>query len=63
MMSELKKKSKRKFNIDDPSRVEENGTERKRPREEQLYELLIRPLLDVTRILLIDIKIWKILND
>ena len=32
MMNELKKKSKRKFNIDDPSRAEENGTERKRLR-------------------------------
>ena len=30
MMSELKQKSKRKFNIDGPSRAEENGTERKR---------------------------------
>ena len=29
MISELKKKSKRKFNIDGPSRAEENGMERK----------------------------------
>ena len=63
MMSELKKKSKRKFKIDGPSRAEENGTERKRLREEQRDELLLRPLLDGTRILLSDIKIRKILND
>ena len=62
-MSELKKKSKRKFRIDGPSQAEENGTERKRLIEEQRDELLLRPLLDGTRILLSDIKIRKILND
>ena len=34
IMSELKQKSNRKFKIDGPSQVEENGTERKRLREE-----------------------------
>ena len=63
MMSELKKKSKRKFNIDGPSRAEDNGMERKLLREEQIDELLLRPLLDGTRILLSDIKRRKILND
>ena len=63
MISELKQKSKRKFNIDGPSQAEENGTERKRLRDEQRDELLLRPLLDDTRIFLSDIKIRKILND
>ena len=62
-MSELKKKSKRKFKIDCPSREEENGTERKQLRDEQRDELLLRHLLDDTRILLSDIKRRKILND
>ena len=57
MMSELKQKSKRKFKIDCPSKSEENGTERKQLREEQRDELLTRPLLDGTRILMNDIKI------
>ena len=51
MMSELKQKSKSKFKIDGPSRAEENVTESKRLREEQRYELLLRSLLDGTRIL------------
>ena len=63
MMSELKQKSKMKFNIDGPSRAGENGTERKRLIEEQTDELLLRPLLDGTRIFLSDIKRRKILND
>ena len=62
-MSEFKKKSKRNFIIDGPSQAENNGTERKRLREEQRYELLLRPLLDGTRILLSDIKRQKIMND
>ena len=49
--------------IDVPSQAENNETERKQLREEQRYELLIRHLLDGTRILLSDIKIRKILND
>ena len=63
MMSDLKQKSKRKFNIDCPIRAEDNGTERKRLREEQRDKLLIRPLLDGTRIFLSDIKRRKIMND
>ena len=63
MISELKQKSKRKFKIDYPSRAEGNKMERKRLREEQRDELLTRPLLDGTRILLSDIKRRKILND
>ena len=56
MMSELNQNSKRKFNIDDPSRSEENGTERKQLREEQRDELLLSLLLDGTRILMSDKK-------
>ena len=56
MMSDLKKKSKRKFKIAGPSRAEENGTERKRLGKEKRDELLLRPLLDGTGILLSDIK-------
>ena len=62
MMSDLKQKSKRKLRIDGPSRAEENGTERKLLREEKIDELLLRPLLDYTRILLSDTKRRKILN-
>ena len=62
MMSYLKKNSKRKFNIDGPSRAEENVMERKRLRKEQRDKLLLRPLLDGTRILMSDIKRQKILN-
>ena len=61
-VSEFKQKSKRNFIIDGPSQAENNGTERKRLREEQRDELLIRPLLDCTRILLSDIKRQKIMN-
>ena len=43
-MSEFKRKSKRNFMIDGPSQAENNGMERKRMREEQRYELLLRPL-------------------
>ena len=63
MMSDLKQQSKRKFNIDITSRAENIGTERKRLREEQIDELLLRTLLDGTRILPSDVKIRKILND
>ena len=63
MMIDLEKESKRKFTVDVPSQAQENGTERKRLREEQRDELLLRPLLDGTRILLSDIKIRKTLND
>ena len=63
IMCKLKQNSKSKFNIDGPSRVEDNGTEGKLLREEQRDELLIRPLLDGTRIFLSDIKRRKILND
>ena len=62
MISELKQKSKIKFKIECPSRAEENGTERKRLRKEQRDKLLLRPLLDGTRILTSDIKRQKILN-
>ena len=62
-MSEFRQKSKRNFIIDGPSQAENNGMERKRLREEQRDELLLRPLLDGTRILLSDIKIRKIMND
>ena len=62
MMSDLKDKSRRKFKIDGPSRAEENGTERKRVREEERDSLLLMPLLDGTRLLLSDIKRRKILN-
>ena len=50
-MSELKQNSKRKFNIDGPSEAEDKGIESKQLREEQIYELLLRHLLDGTRIL------------
>ena len=62
-VSEFKQKSKRNFIIDGPSQAENNGMERKRLREEQRDELLLRPLLDGTRILLSDIKRRKIMND
>ena len=61
-MSEFKKKSKSNFIIDGPSQSENNAMERKRLREEQSDELLLRPLLDRTRILLSDIKRQKITN-
>ena len=63
MMSELKQKSKRKFNIDGPRLSEENGTERKRLGEERRDELILSPLFDGTRILMSDIKRQKILNE
>ena len=62
-MSEFKRKSKRNFIIDGPSQAENNGMERKRLREEQRDELLLRPLLDVTGIFMSDIKRRKIMND
>ena len=62
-MSEFKQKSKWNFIIDGPSQAENNGMERKRLREEQRDELLLRPLLEGTRILLGDKKIRKIMND
>ena len=62
-MNEFKQKSKRNFIIDGPSQAEKNRMERKRLREEQRDELLLRPLLDGTRILLSDIKRRKIMND
>ena len=49
--------------IDGPSQADNNGMERKRLREEQRDEFLLRPLLDGTRILLSDIKRRKIMND
>ena len=55
-MRELKQKSKIKFNIDGPNLAKENSTEKRWLREEQGYELLLRPLLDGKRILLSDIK-------
>ena len=55
-MSEFNQKSNRNFIIDGPSQAENNGTERKRLREEQRDELLLMPLLDGTRLLLSDIK-------
>ena len=63
IMSELKQKSKRKFNIDGPSQSEENGTVRKRMREKQRDEFLLKPLFSGTRIFLSDLKRRKILND
>ena len=62
-MSEFKHKSKSNFIIDGPSQAENNGMENKRQKEEQRYELLLRPLLDGTRVLLSDIKRRKIMND
>ena len=62
-MSEFKQKSKRNFIIDGPSQAENIEMERKRLIEEQRDELLLSPLLDGTRILLSDIKSWKIMND
>ena len=59
----LKQNSKRKFIIDGPILAENNEMERKRLREEQRDELLLRPLLDGTRILLNDIKRRNIMND
>ena len=59
----LIKKPKRNFIVDGPSQAENNITERKQLREEQRDELLLRPLLDGTRIFLSDIKIQKIMND
>ena len=55
-MSDFKQKSKRNFIIDGPSQAENDGMEKKGLREEQRDELLLRPLLDGTRILLSDIK-------
>ena len=55
-MSEFKPKSKRNFIIYGPSQSDNNGMERKLLREEQRDELLLRPLLDGTRILLSDTK-------
>ena len=55
-MSEFNQKSNRNFIIDGPSQADNNGRERKRLREEQRDELLLRTLLDGTRILLSDIK-------
>ena len=62
-MSEFKQKLKRNSIIDGPSQSENNGMERKRLREEQRDELLLRHLLNGTRILLSDIKRRKIMND
>ena len=62
-MSEFKKNSKSNFIIDGPSLAENNGIKRKRLIEEQRDELLLRPLLDGTRIFLSDIKRRKIMND
>ena len=61
-MSEFKQKSKRNFIIDGTSQAENNGIKGKQPREVQRDELLLRPLLDGTRILLSDIKRRKIMN-
>ena len=62
-MSECKQKSKRNFIIDGLSQAENNGMVMTRLREEQRCELLLSSLLDGMRILLSDIKIWKIMND
>ena len=62
-VSEFKPNSKRNFIMYGPSQAENNGTERKRPREEQRDELLLRHLLDGMRILLSDIKRRNIMND
>ena len=61
-MSEFRQSSKRNFIIDGQIQADNNGMESKRLREEQRYELLLRPLLDCTRILLSDIKSRKIMN-
>ena len=61
-MSEFKQKSKRNFIIDVPIQAHNNEMERKKLIEEQRDELLLRPLLDGTRILLSDIKRLKIMN-
>ena len=62
-MSEFKQKSKRNFFIDGPSQADNHGIERRLLREEQRDELLLRPLLDGTRILLSVINRRKIMND
>ena len=62
-MSEFRQKSKRNFIIDGTVQAENNGMKRKLLREEQRDELLLRPLLDGTRILLSDIKRRKIMNE
>ena len=61
-MSDFKQKSKRNFIIDETSQAENNGIKSKQPREVQRDELLLRPVLDGTRILLSDIKRRKIIN-
>ena len=43
-MSEFKQKSKSNFIIDGPSHADNNGTEKKRLREEQRDELPLRSL-------------------
>ena len=62
-MSEFKQNSKRNFIIDGSSQAENNGMESNPLKEEQIYELLIMPLLDGTRVLLSDIKRRKIMNE
>ena len=62
-MSEFKQKSKWNFIIDGPSQADNNGMKSKRLIEEQRDELLLRPLLDATRVFLSDIKRRKIMND
>ena len=62
-LSEFKQKSKRNFIIDGTCQAENNGMEGKQLREEQIDELLLRPLLDGTMILLSDIKVRKTMND
>ena len=62
-MSEFRQKSKKNFIIGGLSQADNNGMESKRLREEQRDELLIRPLLDGTRIFLSDIKRRNIMND
>ena len=55
-MIEFKENSKRNFIIDGPSQADNNDVEGKRLREEQRDELMIRLLLEGTRILLSDKK-------
>ena len=62
-MSDFKQKSKRNFIIDGTSQAENNGIKSKQAREVQKDELLLRPLLGGTIILLSDIKRRKIIND
>ena len=62
-MSEFKQNSKRNFIIDGPSQADNIEIKMKQLIDQERDELLLRPLLDGTRIFLSDIKRRKIMND